>query len=198
MEMFWQSDGPQPHVLNIHFFKLVAIAHMRINIDYQLDESYTPTRICFLAGTGHHDLQQVCDMRLEQPKGWLDVDLSNVGGEPDEGDYADYDIDDEPQDEATADARRRGIGRQTLRCMLVQVRVAENHQNGKDTHLRGLQIFARDPNAKRPARKKLLPVRLAESQNSDTGGRRKAGLLLDFGSLPGVEDPDWMGEPALR
>lgn len=29
-----------------------------------------------------------------------------------------------------------------LRCHLVQVKILENHQNGKDTHLRGLQIFA--------------------------------------------------------
>lgn len=31
-----------------------------------------------------------------------------------------------------------------LRAHLVQVKILENHQNGKDTHLRGLQIFARN------------------------------------------------------
>jgi len=197
MEMFWQSDGPQPHVLNIHFFKVVAIAHMRVNIDYQLDESYTPTRICFLAGTGHHDLTPVCDMRLDQPKGWLDVDLSNVGGEPDDGEDMEYEDEAIPQGDPT----RPSIGRNTLRCMLVQVRVAENHQNGKDTHLRGLQIFARDPTAKRPARRKL-PHRPVEVQNGDPGPvpkkQRKSGMFDDFGSIPGLQDPDWMGEPELR
>lgn len=196
-EMFWQSDGPQPHVLNIHFFKLVAIAHMRINIDYQLDESYTPTRICFLAGTGHHDLQPVCDMRLEQPKGWLDVDLSNVGGEPDEGNDVDYEDEESSLDDSAATARKKGIGRQTLRCMLVQVRVAENHQNGKDTHLRGLQIFARDPTAKRPARKKLV-VREPRLQTGDARANKRARMISDLGSIPGMQDADWMGEPELR
>ena len=32
----------------------------------------------------------------------------------------------------------------TLRAHLVQIKILENHQNGKDTHLRGLQIFARN------------------------------------------------------
>jgi anaphase-promoting complex subunit 10 len=30
-----------------------------------------------------------------------------------------------------------------LRAHLVQIKILENHQNGKDTHLRGLQVFAR-------------------------------------------------------
>lgn len=39
---FWQSDGPQPHTLTLHFFKLVAIVKMRIYLDFESDESYTP------------------------------------------------------------------------------------------------------------------------------------------------------------
>lgn len=29
-----------------------------------------------------------------------------------------------------------------LRAHLLQIKILENHQNGKDTHLRGLQVFA--------------------------------------------------------
>ena len=47
---FWQSDGPQPHTLTLHFFKLVAIVKMRIYLDFELDESYTPTKMKFYAG----------------------------------------------------------------------------------------------------------------------------------------------------
>lgn len=32
----------------------------------------------------------------------------------------------------------------TLRAHLLQIKILENHQNGKDTHLRGLQVFARN------------------------------------------------------
>jgi anaphase-promoting complex subunit 10 len=31
-----------------------------------------------------------------------------------------------------------------LRAHLLQIKILENHQNGKDTHLRGLQVFARN------------------------------------------------------
>lgn len=40
-----------------------------------------------------------------------------------------------------------------LRAHLVQIKILENHQNGKDTHLRGLQIFARnDESGRSPVR----------------------------------------------
>lgn len=53
---FWQSDGPQPHLLTIHFFKLVKIVKMRVYLDFRLDESYTPTKMQFWGGTGMYDL----------------------------------------------------------------------------------------------------------------------------------------------
>ena len=46
---FWQSDGPQPHLLTIHFCKLVKIVKMRVYLDFLLDESYTPTKMAFAA-----------------------------------------------------------------------------------------------------------------------------------------------------
>ncbi|KAF2997982.1 anaphase promoting complex subunit doc1 [Curvularia kusanoi] len=76
--LFWQSDGPQPHYLNIHFFKLVRIVGLRLYLDFEQDESYTPTRIVFLAGSGMNDLQEWSEMRLESPRGWIWADFSNV------------------------------------------------------------------------------------------------------------------------
>lgn len=32
-----------------------------------------------------------------------------------------------------------------LRTFLIQVCIHANHQNGKDTHVRGLQIFSEEP-----------------------------------------------------
>ncbi|KAG9717664.1 galactose-binding like protein, partial [Aureobasidium melanogenum] len=77
--LFWQSDGPQPHLLTVHFFKQVAVAHIRIYLDFENDESYTPTRMQFWAGTGLHDLIEFADMQFEQPRGWIPVDFSQVG-----------------------------------------------------------------------------------------------------------------------
>jgi anaphase-promoting complex subunit 10 len=132
--MFWQSDGPQPHLLSIHFFKLVSIVHMRIYLDFQSDESYTPTKIQFLAGMGVHDIQEFAEMSFEQPTGWIDVDFSNVGP------VLDDDDDEEDVVRTEVDWSKQPV----LRAFLVQIRILENHQNGKDTHLRAVQLFARD------------------------------------------------------
>ncbi|TLD27753.1 Anaphase-promoting complex subunit 10 [Venturia nashicola] len=140
---FWQSDGPQPHHLNIHFFKLVEIVGIRIYLDFDLDESYTPTLVKFAAGTGYVDLQEFAVMRFEQPKGWMSVDFEGVGDpaeDPCVTDENEEEIDMDEEEEKENSLRKMPV----LRCMLVQVRICENHQNGKDTHLRGLQIFARD------------------------------------------------------
>jgi anaphase-promoting complex subunit 10 len=173
---FWQSDGPQPHYLNIHFFKMVTIVGMRVFLDYELDESYTPTLIRFAAGTGYNDLQEFSVMRFEQPRGWIEVDWDGVG-ELSEGDHIhnpDFPI---------------------LRCMLVQVRVCENHQNGKDTHLRGFQIFARDSIGNATARNPVLSEPVAESQLPKTSSKKSdKSLNLDLD----MDLDDWLETPTLR
>ncbi|CCU77479.1 Anaphase-promoting complex subunit 10 [Blumeria hordei DH14] len=115
--LFWQSDGPQPHHLNIHFTRLVSIVSLQIFLDFEADESYTPTRISLLAGTGHHDLIPFQKLSFEQPRGWIHVALEDVGG---------------------------GEDGQTLKAFLLQLQILENHQNGKDTHVRGVRIYARN------------------------------------------------------
>lgn len=153
---FWQSDGPQPHLLSIHFFKLVSIVRMRIYLDYLSDESYTPTKIQFLAGMGVHDLLEFAEMSFEQPTGWIDVDFTKVG--PPRGHHhqpfttvhgnGGSEDDDDEDDE---------LSPPVLRAFLVQVRILENHQNGKDTHLRAVQLFARD-DASQPAAAAAKPA----------------------------------------
>ena len=44
--------------------------------DYNLDESYTPSKIVLSAGTGLYDLTEVQTIDLHQPRGWQTV---NVG-----------------------------------------------------------------------------------------------------------------------
>ncbi|KAF2849199.1 galactose-binding like protein, partial [Plenodomus tracheiphilus IPT5] len=146
--LFWQSDGPQPHYLNIHFFKLVRIAGLRLYLDFEQDESYTPTRIIFLAGSGMNDLQEWGEMRLESPRGWVWADFSGTQPPP----TTTITPRSQPRHPFTPLSpntphnhhhRRRNKPPKTpiLRAHLVQIKILENHQNGKDTHLRGLQIF---------------------------------------------------------
>ncbi len=142
---------------------MVSILSIRIFLDFEADESYTPTRISLLAGTGYHDLIPFSSLEFTQPKGWIDVPLEGVGG---------------------------GLNGNTLKAFLVQVKVVENHQNGKDTHVRGLKIYAHDDKAGR---------------NSDTmnawGISRKTASLMKHKAPPGsgiLAEPAWMGEPELR
>ncbi|EDU43381.1 anaphase-promoting complex subunit 10 [Pyrenophora tritici-repentis Pt-1C-BFP] len=103
--LFWQSDGPQPHYLNIHFFKLVRIVGLRLYLDFEQDESYTPTKIIFLAGSGMNDLQEWGEMRLESPRGWIWADFSGVGDADSEDD--DGGDDDESDEDDDGEQRRQ-------------------------------------------------------------------------------------------
>jgi anaphase-promoting complex subunit 10 len=59
-------------------------------------------------------------MELNMPKGWIDVPIAGAGGGPDGN---------------------------SLCCWFVRVIILENHQNGKDTHMRGVKVYALDDNA---------------------------------------------------
>ena len=178
LDQFWQSDGPQPHHLNIHFSRMVNIVAIRMYLDFAQDESYTPTRLLLLAGTGYHDLIPFQTLAFEQPKGWIDVDLSGVGG---------------------------GKNRDELRCFLLQVKVLENHQNGKDTHIRGLKIYARDDKASRDADDLGLKQPVEDDDHFDVDAimaallRNSAAKKADAAEKSGQMAPrDWFEEPELR
>ncbi|KAK5138534.1 hypothetical protein LTR08_000122 [Meristemomyces frigidus] len=180
---FWQSDGPQPHLLSIHFFKLVPIVSIRLYLDFDNDESYTPTKIQFLAGMGVHDIQEFAEMSYDQATGWKEVDFSNVG--PVEPDDDDDDSDDEKHKDV--DWSKRPV----LSAFLVQVRILENHQNGKDTHLRAVQLFAKDEtqqsrDAVSIAKSIALPTRTHFAQKAKQAEANNIKLA------------PWMLEPDLR
>lgn len=53
---------------------------MAIFLNFDADDSYTPTKLLIRAGTGLHDLQDIKSIAMEQPRGWIEFD---VGTEPD-------------------------------------------------------------------------------------------------------------------
>ncbi|KAK1077825.1 hypothetical protein LTR33_007755 [Friedmanniomyces endolithicus] len=175
---FWQSDGPQPHLLSIHFFKLVSIVSVEVLLDFEVDESYTPTKIQFLAGMGVHDIQEFAEMTFEQPNGWHEVDFNNVGP-------IEHDDDEDEDADDVIDWSKRPV----LRAFLLQVRILENHQNGKDTHLRGVRVFARDE-GQQPRRVHTKPVSRPTASNS-------SGLALNAEPNT-IKMATWMMDPDLR
>uniref|UniRef100_K1R1C9 Anaphase-promoting complex subunit 10 n=1 Tax=Magallana gigas TaxID=29159 RepID=K1R1C9_MAGGI len=52
VDTYWQSDGPQPHLVNIQFRRKTTIHDVCIYTDYKADESYTPNRPCIRMDCG--------------------------------------------------------------------------------------------------------------------------------------------------
>ncbi|KAF2008984.1 galactose-binding like protein [Aaosphaeria arxii CBS 175.79] len=319
--LFWQSDGPQPHYLNIHFFKLVRIVALRLFLDFDSDESYTPTRIIFLAGSGMNDLVEWGEMRLEQPRGWIWADFEGVDDESSEDESEDdedfsedgnntvngnnpntttspfspsgltpsgrgqrqrrqrppvdgpmaidtpdpnmseFQTPDRPHTDTpilpvprftippppqngnlqttpilhtpqiasssfinpssspeipipephdNTNKRHSPTTRKkqpVLRAHLVQIKILENHQNGKDTHLRGLQIFAKDGEAdNRRRRSQVVSYPNIDVEGAEEGngkGKGKAGKSagrsgVDKLPLRGMQRPVWDVDPVFR
>ncbi|KAK5050053.1 hypothetical protein LTR84_004173 [Exophiala bonariae] len=204
--LFWQSDGPQPHTLTLHFFKLVAIVKLRIYLDFELDESYTPTKMKFFAGMsegglvefGSWEVTETVDPEtgethssIEGIRGWIDVPLKGVGGRETRyheiGDYSENGIENALGSRQTSEGAESGGD--VLKAMVVQIRICENHQNGKDTHVRGFQVFSRDTTIAgelSTLRKKKKQVK-DSSQEDDDGGK-----------MVKLQPPDWMGDPEIR
>lgn len=116
-ETYWQSDGPQPHLINIQFHKKMRVQEIAIYTDFKLDESYTPSKISIRVGSTFHDLQEIHVEELNEPSGWVTI---------------------LPPSETLRDDN--GVER-ALRTHFIQVAVLANHQNGRDTHIRQIKIF---------------------------------------------------------
>eukprot|EP00210_Caulerpa_lentillifera_P004207 g4012.t1 len=108
---YWQSDGHQPHHVDIKFQKKTAIVELQINVDIGTDESYTPKKLCIYAGTGHFDLKEVASEEFNDPRGW-----QRIGLDPTEGE-------------------------EVFKAKLLRLSVVSNHQSGRDTHIRQIKIF---------------------------------------------------------
>ncbi|RZC23556.1 Anaphase-promoting complex subunit 10 isoform B [Glycine soja] len=78
LETYWQSDGGQPHLVNIQFQKKVRLQLIVLYVDFKLDESYTPSKVSIRAGDGFHNLKEIKTVELVKPTGWVYLSLSGV------------------------------------------------------------------------------------------------------------------------
>ncbi|SGY79918.1 BQ5605_C008g05250 [Microbotryum silenes-dioicae] len=118
LNTLWQSEGGQPHLVNIQFPKKQSIVQISIYADVGRDDSYTPQKISIRVGTHHGDLHEVKWVDLHQPTGWQHLRIGN-------NDVDGFSSEQDP-----------------IRAHLLQVAIVSNHMNGKDTHVRGLRVFA--------------------------------------------------------
>ncbi|KAF9874464.1 anaphase promoting complex subunit 10 [Colletotrichum karsti] len=171
LKTYWQSDGPQPHKLTVYFIKRVGIRDIRFYVDYNEDESYTPTKIVFKSGTSENNLIQFAQMELAAPVGWQQVPIAGSGGGPDGN---------------------------TLVSYVFQMQILENHQNGKDTHLRSIKIYAAD-NDGVGVEREAHPTSANTATNVDEPDTEELADPWDISALEAdLPVPDFMKEPEIR
>lgn len=180
----------QPHRLTIAFVKEVEIRALRFYVDYIQDESYTPTKIIWKAGTSENNLFKFAESELVSPSGWVDVPITGAGG---------------------------GEDGNSLMAWVVRMEVVENHQNGKDTHIRGIKIYGFDDQlrAAGPTTSGLFKdgaegevgFKMDETKNAEENERALMAHLRskDVERSIGVGDPsgtasslDFIEDPILR
>lgn len=127
LETYWQSDGPQPHYINIHFPHLISFKYLAIYLNFALDESYTPAGIKILTGMGYHTLRETKVLELQEPKGWRYFDMTQ--------ELAPYKVG------SAKELAERKRGTKMFDTRLIQLQILSNHQNGKDTHVRGIKVY---------------------------------------------------------
>jgi len=150
VETYWQSDGSQPHCIQIVFARRVAVSHVCLYLDFNLDESYTPKKVRIETGMTLHELETVLLVELSEPVGWC---ILPIEAPPDPLDYFDDDNTNNNHDENTKSTHHRPI-----RTHLIQITVLTMHQNGRDTHVRQVKLFG-------PKREAILQASGAKASN---------------------------------
>ncbi|GJD10166.1 Anaphase-promoting complex subunit 10 [Galdieria sulphuraria] len=118
VDTFWQSDSTLPHVINIQFNSRKRVSEVRLFLDYRYDESYTPQKIAIRAGNYFRDLEDILQKELSEPQGWVRIPLC--------------------EEDLSQDSSSKLVS--FFRVALLQIVILANHQSGKDTHVRQVQV----------------------------------------------------------
>lgn len=173
-DTFWQSDGGQPHLVTVSFYKKTKVSDIWIYLNYRSDESYTPQQISVRIGSSHHDLQEVQVVDLREPEGWIRIPLAVPPASKSRTLVR--------QDSASIRDKSFGGAFDFIRCFSIQIAVLSNHQNGRDTHIRCVKLFG----PKSHESKRLAPVTHAQTgiiERLDRGIGMYTPEMLSFISI---------------
>jgi anaphase-promoting complex subunit 10 len=199
-ETYWQSDGTsQPHFLQVHFARRVAISHVCLYLDYSLDESYTPKTVRVECGMTNQDLVPAVhpsDMviGLNEPSGWCIIPLQSPPDPLDEEEEEEDDDEDNDNDNNGEDKDEKkkcnkiDSSRKMVRAHLIRISVDQMHQNGRDTHIRQVQLYG----PRRNANLSRHPATVVSALSSQLQHLRPVGEA-DGGedaAMQDVQDPD--------
>lgn len=193
MSKLWQSDGSQPHLVNIQFARRTLVSHVSIFLDVKSDDSYTPTKIAVKAGTNYHDLVLVRERTFEAPQGWKHFLLDKTDATPEEEEDAQDELRRQAQADKSDPQQSSPRVREGIHVWMIQICVLANHLNGKDTHIRRIMVFG--PNdgpqtrfaesAKRTATDTIEPAQAKHRADADNGGEEaQTRLYQDAVPLP--------------
>ncbi|CCD26890.1 anaphase promoting complex subunit DOC1 NDAI_0I03220 [Naumovozyma dairenensis CBS 421] len=116
---YWQSDGKQPHRMDIYFSKFMNLKYLAFYLSQFQDESYTPREIKIYYGNGPNDCRLFVHVIIQSVNGWFLI----------------------PTD--TARCVDMEVTVTELNCRFLRFEFPFNFEHGKDTHLRGMKILAK-------------------------------------------------------
>ncbi|XP_062964491.1 anaphase-promoting complex subunit 10 isoform X1 [Cynocephalus volans] len=155
LETYWQSDGSQPHLVNIQFRRKTTVKTLCIYADYKSDESYTPSKISVRVGNNFHNLQEIRKGGREEKKkkGRRKEIEGREGQEGKEGEGKGKEEDTEVflnsfskqlelvEPSGWIHVPLTDNHKKPTRTFMIQIAVLANHQNGRDTHMRQIKIY---------------------------------------------------------
>jgi Anaphase-promoting complex, subunit 10 (APC10) len=222
-ETYWQSDGvSQPHWIQVHFQRRIAISHVCLYLDYHLDESYTPKTAAIEVGMTAQDLipatSPIHKIEFHEPSGWCiiplcappdpldnsefyeDDEYHNMDTNHDDDD-SDDDDDDNNEDEDDINSKTedekllkldKHMSKPLLKAHLIRISILWMHQNGRDTHVRRLAIFARQ---QYPTRRTIIQPPLQSIFNTDINRSTTSNPLSTSTIRKGfLQHDDWTQE----
>lgn len=140
----------------------MCLQELALYLDYRLDESYTPKHISVRAGNSFIDMTEIHTQELDEPHGWIRIPLltQNIFQGMIIGHvHMSVSIRMTSSTEHQAGLLlmlNAGLKSKLmhqlcagdyLKAFCIQLAVLSNHQNGRDTHIRQINVFGprRDP-----------------------------------------------------
>lgn len=143
-DTYWQSEGQQPHLISVRLPVEMHFSFLRFYIDEPSDESYTPERISVRVGTNEHDLREVINEDIKEltklpDATWVYCSLENKSTDLNDTENQAPKVSREPYPD---DPENNNPQNSYLKAYFVQLAIISNHQNGRDTHIRQVQVFS--------------------------------------------------------
>ena len=141
LKTYWQSDGAQPHFINCQFQKKANVCEVAIYTNYKQDESYTPSKIVIRAGNSYRDLKDVATKTLNEPHGWQRVRTTRLDKEKLKEIHAQYGSKKHLKNSGLEYLEKESC-EAPIRAFFIQICIVQNHQNGRDTHVRQVHVYS--------------------------------------------------------